>query len=70
MKYLLESIVPQWVNNEFEYGVCTRINSNGRPLEEHDLCPQPLHCQPRRDKYICSCGLQRYLNDNRTACRM
>ena len=42
----------------------------GRAVEEGGLCPHPLKCQARRDKYVCSCGPNRYLNEKNKSCRM
>jgi len=67
-KLILEPITPQWINDNFEYGVCTRIDSNGVPVQESGLCPYPLTCQSRQDKYVCSCGLDRYLDEQSNAC--
>ncbi|CAF1046954.1 unnamed protein product, partial [Adineta ricciae] len=61
-------IAPQWDDDNFEYGVCTRIDSRGNPQEESGLCPAPLSCQQRRDKYVCSCGRDQYLSENGTSC--
>ncbi|CAF3827316.1 unnamed protein product [Rotaria sp. Silwood1] len=61
-------IIPKWENDNFEYGVCTRITSNGSPIEEHGLCPSPLSCQPRQDKYVCSCGHNKYWDESNNTC--
>ena len=65
---ILESIVPEWDDDNFEYGVCTGIDSHGNPQQESGLCPAPLSCQLRRDKYVCSCGRDQYLSENGTSC--
>lgn len=67
--YHLGRITPKWENNVFEYGVCTRINSQGQAREERDICPWPLSCQPRQDKYVCSCGQDKYLDEANNTCR-
>jgi hypothetical protein len=67
-KFLLEPIQPKWENDVLEYGVCTRINSQGQPVQENGLCPKFLTCQPRQDKFVCSCGRGKYLDEARNSC--
>ncbi|UJR14617.1 hypothetical protein I4U23_001611 [Adineta vaga] len=63
-----QRIEPEWKGDNFEYGVCTRIDSQGSRQDESGLCPSPLTCQLRRDKSICSCGLNQFLADDNTKC--
>ncbi|CAF1080374.1 unnamed protein product [Rotaria sordida] len=63
-----QRIIPIWENDNFEYGVCTRIDSNGQHIPENGLCPWPLTCQPRQDKYVCSCDHNKYLDENNNTC--
>jgi hypothetical protein len=60
-----------WINDIFEYGLCTRITSSDTSVPAHSLCPQPLKCQARRDKYVCSCGINQFRDiDDPTRCGM
>ncbi|CAF0941777.1 unnamed protein product [Adineta steineri] len=62
-------ITPKWQNDAFEYGVCTRINSRGVPLGVDGLCPPPLTCQARQDKFVCACsGRSQYLDESNNTC--
>ncbi len=67
-KLILEPIKPEWQNDNFEYGVCTRIKSNGDPVQENGLCPASLKCEARQDKYVCSCGRDKYLDEKTNSC--
>jgi hypothetical protein len=67
-QFILGPITPTWINDNFEYGVCTRIKSNGQSGTEPGLCPSPLTCQQRQDKYVCSCGLDQYLDESSNLC--
>jgi hypothetical protein len=66
---ILEPIKPEWKDDHFEYGVCTHIDSNGKPTQDDGLCPTPLKCEARQDKYVCSCGRDRYLDEETNFCR-
>ncbi|CAF0949210.1 unnamed protein product [Adineta ricciae] len=57
-------IEPKWESSVLEYGSCTRINSRYRANREDGLCPQPLTCQDREDKYVCSCGKDKFLDSS------
>jgi len=61
----IAKIQRNWINNTYEYGVCTRINSKDEAIGENGTCPKPLECQARNDKHVCSCGQDKFrdLND-------
>lgn len=67
-KFILEPIKPEWRDDDFEYGVCTRIKSDGDSVQENNLCPDPLECEQRHDKYVCSCGRNKYLDEKENRC--
>ena len=54
----------EWINMFFEYGVCTRVNSLDQTEPESGLCPDPLRCEGRQDKHICSCGRGQFRDIN------
>ncbi|CAF3513440.1 unnamed protein product [Rotaria socialis] len=55
---------PKWINNMLEYGVCTRITSNDNAISVAGLCPEPLTCEARKDKHVCTCGRGKFLDLN------
>ncbi|CAM4776996.1 unnamed protein product [Rotaria magnacalcarata] len=60
-----KNIERQWISEHFEYGICTRIKSDEvaqGPISE--LCPPPLQCRANGDKYVCSCGPNKFLQSN------
>lgn len=58
----IETIERTWISEYFEYGICTRINSEDLAQSPNNaLCPPPLQCLANGDKYVCSCGLNRFL---------
>ena len=59
-RFSLEKIERTWINSVYEYGLCTRINSLDAAFSENGLCPEPLRCEGRQDKYICTCGRGRF----------
>ncbi|UJR32135.1 hypothetical protein I4U23_019603 [Adineta vaga] len=64
-----EKIQRTWADDVLEYGSCTRITSNDQAFAENGLCPQPLTCRAREDKYVCSCGKDKFVDmDNSTQC--
>ena len=67
-QWISEPIQPIWIDDHIEYGVCTHIDSNGKPIQNHDLCPEPLTCEARQDKHVCSCGIDKYLDEEKKAC--
>ncbi|CAF0909261.1 unnamed protein product [Rotaria sordida] len=54
-----------WINDIYEYGLCTRITPQDKAIDVDGLCPKPLICEARKDKHICSCGKDKFrdLND-------
>ena len=53
----------------YEYGVCTRINSQDIATGDNGLCPEPLTCEARQDKHVCSCGRDKFRDlDDPTQC--
>jgi hypothetical protein len=50
----------QWINDVYEYGLCTRINSRDEATGEDSLCPEPLKCEAKIDKHVCSCGKDQF----------
>ncbi|CAF4481714.1 unnamed protein product, partial [Rotaria sp. Silwood2] len=63
-----QRIIPKWQNDVFEYGVCTHINSTRLPIQGNDFCPLLLNCEERQDKYVCSCGRNKYLDESNGRC--
>lgn len=53
-----------------EYGVCTRVVSDGAANGFQGLCPKPTNCVAARDKHICSCGVDQFVDvvNNNTVC--
>ncbi len=51
-----------------EYSLCTHIDSNGKPIRNDGLCPAPLKCEARQDKYVCSCGFDKYFDEKSNDC--
>ncbi|CAF3487239.1 unnamed protein product [Rotaria sp. Silwood1] len=49
-----------WQDDIYEYGLCTRINPQELAIGVNGLCPEPLICEERRDKHICSCGKDKF----------
>jgi hypothetical protein len=58
-----------WINDVYEYGLCTRIDSRDMATGENGLCPEPLICREREDKHDCSCGTDKFIDlDDQTQC--
>ncbi|CAF3000410.1 unnamed protein product [Rotaria socialis] len=60
-----KNIERQWISEHFEYGICTRIKSDAvaqGPINA--LCPPPLQCRANGDKYVCSCGPNKFLQSD------
>lgn len=66
--FILEPIVPRHFDDQPEYGVCTRINSHGDPVQEHGICPIPLLCKAQTDKHVCLCDQDQYFDENKRVC--
>ncbi len=64
----IEKIEAKWISEYFQYGICTRIRSDGFTAVQNPqlLCANGLDCLPVGDKNICSCGQDRFLEQNST----
>ena len=67
---LIEKIEPkEYINKYLEYGLCTQIDSDDSATAQDGVCPAPLTCQARNDKYVCSCGMDKFRDlDNSSQC--
>jgi hypothetical protein len=59
---IIGKVERQWISEYFEYGLCTRITSNDivQSSNRDLLCPSHLKCLANGDKYVCSCGLNKF----------
>jgi hypothetical protein len=67
-QFTSERIKPKWNGDHIEYGVCTHIDSKGKPVQNYGLCPEKLKCDARQDKHVCSCGVDKYFDEETTLC--
>ena len=58
--FLIVKIQPNWINDVYEYGLCTRITSRDTAISVSGICPEPLRCEERKDKHVCSCGKDKF----------
>jgi hypothetical protein len=69
--HFIEKIPRDWIDNVYEYGLCTQINSRDEAISQNGLCPEPLKCEANNDKYVCSCGKDKFRDlDDPTQCGM
>lgn len=65
----LGKIQPKWKDNMYEYGLCTQIDSRDGVIAQRGVCPEPLKCEVKVDKHICTCGKDKFIDlDNSTKC--
>jgi hypothetical protein len=60
----LAKIQLNWINDVFEYGICTIVTSRDSTLPQNGLCPEPLKCEARDNKHVCTCGKDKFRDVN------
>jgi hypothetical protein len=57
------------VDEVYEYGLCTHINSKDEADADIGECPEPLKCLELNDKHVCSCEKDKFQDlDDSTQC--
>ena len=58
---LIEKIEPKEYREFYEYGLCTHVDSYDSTIAQNAVCPELLTCEKRKDKHVCSCGIDKFL---------